>query len=302
MSVLFRAMSTEVTVLALTLSSDEERRLGRQVAEVFEASERRFSRFRPESELSRLNRSGRLAPASAPFLAALARADRFVRLTGGLFNPAVGAALIAAGYDRSFEFGSQGRTVTPGALRTTTPFQAVSVDHFRRTVALPPGVSLDFGGFIKGWTVDQAARLLPPTAAIDAGGEAMLRGAGPDGRGWLVDVEDPADPTREVLTIRVRDRAVATSAPNRRRWRTTQGAMHHLIDPWTGRPAESDLAQVTVLGDSVEAAEVLAKIVFFLGAREGRSFLHRQHGVAAVLVRADGRVEVVGKLEEDRAA
>jgi thiamine biosynthesis lipoprotein len=192
--------------------------------------------------------------------------------------------------------------LSPDALQTTAPFDSVAVDRSRRTVALPPGVSLDFGGFIKGWTVDRAARLLPPNAAIDAGGDAMLRGAGPDGRGWIVDVEDPTDPAREVLTLRVRDRAVATSAPNRRRWRTPSGELHHLIDPRTGRPGESDLAQVTVLGDTVEATEVLAKTVFFLGAREGARFLHRQHGVAAVLVRADGRVEVVGKLEEDRAA
>ncbi|MCC6176212.1 MAG: FAD:protein FMN transferase [Chloroflexi bacterium] len=302
MSIMFRAMSTDVRVLAPTLSADEERRLGRQVAEVFEASERRFSRFRPDSELSRLNRAGQLSNASAPFLAALARAHRFFRHSGGLFDPTVGGALIAAGYDRSSESATPVKTMTPDALRTTTSFGSVAVDRFRRTITLPPGVSLDFGGFIKGWTVDQAARLVPSTAAIDAGGDAMLRGAGPDGRGWIVDVENPADPTREVLTIRVRDRAVATSAPNRRRWRTAQGEMHHLINPWTGRPAESDLAQVTVLGDTVEVAEVLAKTAFFLGASEGRHFLHRLHGVAAVLVRANGRVEVVGKLEEDRAA
>ena len=100
---------------------------------------------------------------------------------------------------------------------------------------------------------------VPPNAALDAGGDALLRGTGPDGQGWIVDVEDPADPTREVLTLRVRDRAVATSAPNRRRWRTELGRMHHLIDPGTGRPSESDLAQVTVLADGVEVAEVLAK-------------------------------------------
>jgi thiamine biosynthesis lipoprotein len=298
----FRAMTTDVTVLAPTVSADQERRLAQQVAELFEASEQRFSRFRPESELSRLNRSGRLSPASSPFLAAMVRAGRFFELSGGLFNPTVAGALIAAGYDRSFESGCEAGRLTPDALWSVTPFEAIAVDHRRRSVTLPRGVSLDFGGFIKGWTVDRAARLLPPTAAIDAGGDAMLRGAGPDGHGWIVDVEDPADPTRAVLTLRVRDRAVATSAPNRRRWNTEAGTMHHLIDPRTDRPSESDLAQVTVLDDTVEVAEVLAKIAYLLGASEGRCFLQRRRDVAAVLVRRDGQVDVVGKLEEDRAA
>ena len=182
------------------------------------------------------------------------------------------------------------------------PFEAIGVDHVERSVTLPLGATLDFGGFIKGWTVDQAARLLPPNVAIDAGGDALLRGAGPDGCGWIVDVEDPTDPDRAVLTLRVRDRAVATSAPNRRRWRTEHGEMHHLIDPRTGRPSDSDLAQVTVLGDTVEEAEVLAKAAFLFGFDEGRRFLRRQAGIAAVLVRPDGRVDIVGELEMDRAA
>jgi thiamine biosynthesis lipoprotein len=302
MSTRFRAMNTDVMLLAPTVSIDVERRLARQVAEVFEASERRFSRFRPESELSRLNRLGQLSPASIPFLAALARAEHFVRLSQGRFNPTVGGALIAAGYDRSFEPGSETSMATSEALRPATPFEAIAIDPHQRSVTLPPGVSLDFGGFIKGWTVDQAARLLPPNAVIDAGGDAVLRGTGPDGQGWIVDIEDPADPNLEVLTLRVRDRAIATSAPNRRRWRTPHGEMHHLIDPRTGQPSNLDLAQVTVLGDTVEVADVLAKTAFLLGAEAGRRLLQRQRGVAAVLVLHNRRVDVVGKVQEDRAA
>jgi thiamine biosynthesis lipoprotein len=302
MSTRFRAMNTDVTVLAPGLGADQERRLAREVAEIFEESERRFSRFRPESELSRLNRSGRLMPASASLLAALGRAKRFSRLTEGRFNPAIGGALMAAGYDRSFESRGEHRGSTLDTPHPVLPFDRVAIDRRRRSVTLPSGVSLDLGGFIKGWTVDRAARLLPPNAVLDAGGDALLRGAGPDGLGWIVDVEDPADPTREVLTLRVRDRAVATSAPNRRCWQTPFGEMHHLIDPRTGRPSGSDLAQVTVLADSVEAAEVLAKTAFLLGAQDGRGFLRRCRHVAAVLVWRNGQIEVVGDVEEDRAA
>lgn len=302
MSVTFRAMGTDVTLVAPTLGADDEHQLAARVAALFEASERRFSRFRPDSELSRLNEIGQLRAASTAFLHVLTRARRHARRTGGLVTPLVGAALIAAGYDRSFDPSRADWYAAPRASGPLPPVETVVIDRRRGRVTLPPGVSLDFGGLVKGWTVDRAARLLPAVAALDAGGDARLRGAGPDGRGWIVDVEDPADPAREVLTLRVSDRAVATSAPNRRRWRTATGEQHHLIDPRTGRPAASDLAQVTVLADTVEEAEVLAKAAYLLGHQDGRRFLARQPGVAAVLVRADGRLDLVGRLEVDRAA
>jgi thiamine biosynthesis lipoprotein len=132
---------------------------------------------------------------------------------------------------------------------------------------------------------------------IDAGGDAALRGEGPDGAGWLVDVEDPADARRVVKTLRIRDRAVATSAPNRRRWRTGAGAAHHLIDPRTGAPASSELAQVTVVAPDAEQADVLAKVAFVLGADEGARWLGRRPGIGGVLVLRDGSSLVVGELE-----
>jgi thiamine biosynthesis lipoprotein len=300
MSRTFRAMGTDVLVVAPRLTSAEEAGLAHAVAAVFEESEQRFSRFRRDSELSRLNQERRLAGVSTQLFAALTRAQRYVELTNGVFNPAVGAALLAAGYDRSFApvalDRSEASPTSPAAS-----FDAVRLDPATRTVELPPGVVLDFGGFIKGWTVDQAATLLPELGVIDAGGDAVLKGRGLDGRGWLIDVEDPADANREVTTLRVSHGAVATSAPNRRRWRVDGRAHHHLIDPATGAPSASDLAQVTVVAPVAEAADVLAKTIFILGARRGRQFLRRHH-TGAVLVHGSGAVEVIGPMEEDRAA
>jgi len=292
----FRAMGTDVRVVTPGLGPTREAAVTRRVAAVFDESERRFSRFLPESELARLNRATGPTPVSAPMLAALDRARAYVDLTRGLFDPTIGSSLDAAGYDRSF---------APGALdRPTRPppgapagFDQVVVDAAAGTVSRPPGVRLDLGGFIKGHTADRAARLLPEVAAVDAGGDAVLRGAGPDGDGWLVDVEDPADAARVVLTLRVRDAAVATSAPNRRRWLVAGAEQHHLIDPRTGLAGASDLAQVTVIARTAELADVLAKTAFFLGATAGRRFLERLPAVAGVLVRHAGSVEVVGDVD-----
>jgi thiamine biosynthesis lipoprotein len=289
-------MGTTTTVVAPGLPAAGEEALAASVAEVFAASERRYSRFREDSELSRLNRSAGPVVVSAPLFEALRRARAYFEITSGLFDPAVGASLAALGYERSFAPGALDRAAPP-ADAPPARFSDVGLDPSTRTVVRPPHVKLDLGGLIKGHTADRAARRLPPCAAVDAGGDAVLRGAGPEGGGWLVDVEDPRDPDRVLLTLRVRDRAVATSAPNRRRWKAGGREQHHLVDPRTRRPAESDLAQVTVLAPAAEVADVMAKTVFFLGARDGRRFLSRFPTLAGVLIGRGGDVQIVGEAE-----
>jgi thiamine biosynthesis lipoprotein len=146
---------------------------------------------------------------------------------------------------------------------------------------------------IKGHTVDCAAALLPAAGFVDAGGDAALRGA----ERWEVEIEDPHDPERVVGLLRIRDRAVATSAANRRRWSVGGRSQHHLIDPRTARPGSSDLAQATVIAETTELADVLAKTAFLLGRERAVRFLKQLEAVGAVLVGEDGALTVVGDAE-----
>jgi thiamine biosynthesis lipoprotein len=292
----FRAMTTDVVVLAPGLDLAAEAMLARRVEAVFEASERVFSRFRADSELERLNRATGPMRVSGRLFSVLLRARSHAERTGGVFDPGVGAAVVAAGYDRSFAPGALDRDIAPEAGPRASLLD-VGLDPATRTVARPRGTRLDLGGIVKGWTVDRAAALLPEVGAIDAGGDAALRGGGPEGDGWIVDVEDPSDASRVILSLRVRGRAVATSAANRRRWRVGASERHHLVDPRTGQPAATDLAQATVLAGTVELADVLAKSAFILGSREGARLLERFDGVGAVPVPRSGAPRLVGDLE-----
>lgn len=284
----FRAMDTDVAVMAPGLDEDTGEALAREVATIFVDAERRFSRFHADSELSQLNRTHGSVAVSRDMLEVLAAAHRHVRDTAGLFDPAIGAALAAAGYDRTFE--------EIGALGTPTPtspparFADLAIDVASRVVVRPPYIHVDLGGIVKGWTVDRAALRIPTPGFVDAGGDAFLKGE------WEVEIEDPFDRTRTVTVIRVRDRAVATSAPNRRRWRTRDGVAHHLIDPRTMRPAVTDLAQATAIAATAEDADVLAKVAFLLGASDGARFL-AERGAAGVLIGVDGAVHGVGDVE-----
>ncbi len=288
----FRAMNTEVTV---TACGDEEA-IARQVAATFRAAEDRFTRFRADSELSALNRAVGPFVASRELFATLARARAYVDLTAGLFDPGLGATLSALGYDRSFAPGALDRA-RAGEQPPRGRFRDLLLDPATSTVWRPPHVQIDLGGIAKGSTVDRAALHLTGPGAIDAGGDAVVRGEAPCGGAWLVEIEDPADPSRTIATVAVSDAAVATSAGNRRRWRVGDRLAHHLIDPRSGAPAASGVVQATVVAPSAELADVLAKTSLLLGAREGRAFLERQPGVGGVLVLDDGRPVFAGALD-----
>jgi FAD:protein FMN transferase len=298
----FRAMNTDVTVLIPGLDAASETDLTHAVTQVFADAEHTFSRFELTSELSRLNRTIGPSVVSPKVFHALERARGYWDMTAGWFDPTIGQALCAAGYDRSFAPGVLDRAQRRPGPASRASFGDVRLDRTTRTVTLPPDTLLDFGGFIKGRTVDVATALLPPVAAIDAGGDAFLSGPGSDGRGWTVDVEDPFAQGRALLTLRLRDQAVATSGPNRRHWRIGDAVAHHIINPHTCEPARTDLTQVTVVCHSAELADVLAKTAFLMGYAEGSRFLAAFPSTAAVFVLDDGAVRLVGQLEVDEDA
>lgn len=291
----FRAMNTDVIVAAPELSDGAERTLALAVGQLFRQTERRFSRFLPESELARLNRAESPSTVSDELLALLLRAKAHAIDTDGLFEPAVGATMRATGYDRSFAPGALDRDDAPSA----TPYASIAmldIDEEHHRVARPSHVQIDFGGFLKGLTVDRAAALAPGAVIVDAGGDAVLRGAPPGDPGWTIEIEDPRDAERTIGTIVVRDHAVATSAANRRRWRRGGQTMHHLIDPRTREPAETDVVQATVLAPTAELADVMAKVAFVLGSEDAMRELDRR-GLSGVLVLEDGAIYTVGGVE-----
>ena len=286
----FRAMNTDVSVIA---EPGDEPRIAQDVVRVFADAEQRFSRFRPDSELSQLNRARGPMVVSAPMFDALVRARHYVELTKGIFDPAIGATLVALGYDASFAPGTLDREHDARPARATT-FLDLALDPARREVLRPADLQIDLGGMIKGHTVDVAAKHLPVRGAIDAGGDAVMRG-GRDG--WVVDIEDPRDPMQTIATIRVRDAAVATSAANRRKWRVARSMRHHLVDPRTQQSAVTDVLQATVIAPSAELADVFAKTMFVLGIDRGRAFLEAFPSVGAVLIDSLGTPTMFGAVE-----
>ncbi len=279
----FRAMGTDVTLLAdAAASPDAFGPAAREVQAVFAREEQRFSRFRGDSELSRVN-----ARAGTPTLVSLGFADllRFsldaARRTGGRFDPTVLGAVISAGYDRDFDEVLAGARAALRPARPCGRWREVELDGDR--LRLPEGVGLDLGGVAKGWTVDRAAERAVSRglswAMVNAGGDLRVAGDAP-GPGIDVGVEDPDDPEAEILRLVLVGGALATSSTRRRAWGPS---LHHLIDPSTGAPASSGVIQATAWAERCAEAEVAAKQALL----EGTPFLDRS---LAVLITADGRI------------
>jgi thiamine biosynthesis lipoprotein len=259
-----------------------------QSAAFLHRAERRLSRFRPDSELSRLNRwAGRPRRVSPVLLRLVATALAAARMTDGRFDPTVLPALLAAGYTRTFAQLSEAPVGDPARAAVPGRYREVRIDALRRTVHLPRGVGLDLGGIAKGWLADVVLRRLRPlgAAVVDIGGDGAFTPAGVGNPPWMIEVADPWTPGTSVAEMSIDGGGgVATSGILRRRWQTSTGWRHHLIDPRTGVPASTDLASVTVIGPSATAAEVMAKVVLLEGRERGAAALEHDRRFRGLLV------------------
>ncbi len=265
-----------------------------QVPQWFEEWEQIFSRFRPDSELSRLNQgAGREVPVSPTFWEVLQLALDAANQSGGLVTPATLDALVAAGYDRTFDdvlASGAGRDVVTS--KPVPNWREIRLDPRKRTVLLPPGVRLDLGGIVKGWAADQAAARLGRNgpALVDAGGDIAVSGPLRDGSPWPIGVADPHAPDQQIALLAIKTGGVATSGRDYRRWRQNGKEAHHIIDPRTGQPAQTDVLSATVIGPSAAQAEVAAKAALILGSREGLRWLQARPEYAGLLALDNGRV------------
>jgi thiamine biosynthesis lipoprotein len=299
----FRAMNTDIELVVYVRARREQlkpthqrfRQLSGQLQLLFSQAESCLSRFRENSELSRLNRQGYLEAASPLLYQTVKAALEMVEFTGGIFDPAILDALEAAGYDRSFELISQGQ---PGLNRHSynLPYRPrlakAKLDCALRAIELPAGLRLDLGGIAKGMTVDRAAAFLRQSGyhnfMISAGGDMFLSGhPGPPEQDWTVEVLDPLTLEGHLAVLKARNQAVATSAITKRRWQIGQQVRHHLIDPTTGQPVNNGLAAVTVIAPTTQLADVLAKTALILGPEAGRAFITQQRGCAGLFVTLD---------------
>jgi FAD:protein FMN transferase len=227
--------------------------------------ERRWSRFRPDSELSRLAHAGgawtRVTPDTWSLLQAMLTAWEH---TGGRCDASVRDAVVAAGYDRDFGALATGPDIVEAesSPERVPGLGGVELDTLDRSVCVPAGIGLDPGALGKGLAADLVTEELLTAGALGAlvnvGGDLRVTGEPPEGEGWAIELQlQWGRPRRWVLA----EGAIATSSSWRRRWLVADQIRHHLIDPSTGRPLADPPATVSVVAAQAWWAEAAATAI-----------------------------------------
>ena len=292
-------MGTQVELLAVGAPSGALAAARRRLAEL----EARWSRFRPDSEISTVNRAaGRPVKVSPETLTLLALAMLGWQATAGRFDPTVLDALEAAGYDRSFDqlpAGRHGTADNRPALGPAPGLAAIRIDTKASTVTLPVGTRFDPGGIAKGYAADLLCADLRAGGAVGAcvnvGGDLRVSGTSPRGGPWAVAVPHPHG--GRAATLELTDGAAATSSPLRRTWHAGSRPAHHLIDPHTGQPAATGILQVSVVTGEAWRAEVAAKAAFLAGLPDALPLATRL-GAEALIIDQDGDIHLTAGLQQ----
>jgi FAD:protein FMN transferase len=276
------------------------------VHEVTDAVDAACSRFRPDSELvARRDELVRGAAVSPMLTRLVGHALEAAAITDGDVDPTLGRRMRTLGYDAQVA----GRDPVPDRPGPTA--EAVSLDDrpaWRRIMLtgsflrVPADVELDLGASAKAVAADLAAASITARLGIGAlvslGGDVATAGA-PPARGWQVLVQDlESDPAQRIELAA--GWAVATSSTQKRRWLHEGAALHHILDPRWGTPAEPVWRSVTVVAPTCLAANTLSTAAIVRGRRAVPML--RERGRAARLVAADGTVVRIGGWPEDAAA
>jgi thiamine biosynthesis lipoprotein len=245
----------------------------RAVESVLEAIDLSCSRFRPDSELSRLNEAnGRWVPVGPLLFEALEAALWAARTTGGLVDPTVGGSLRALGYDRDFKTLPEDDPI-PLQLQVVPGWRSLEVDSRQRRVRIPAGVELDLGATAKGLAADKSAAAAIGAAGeggvlVSLGGDIAVAGE-PPAEGWLVLVTEDAnaDETASGDLIYIKQGGLATSSTTVRQWRKGGKVLHHIVDPATGLPAVSPWLSASVCAATCLEANTASTAAILMGDR-----------------------------------
>ncbi|HUY53364.1 MAG TPA: FAD:protein FMN transferase [Candidatus Dormibacteraeota bacterium] len=260
--------------------------------------ERRFSRFLPDSELSIFNKNAGVGQNISPeFQTILTAAQKIAHETDGLYNPFILPALQAAGYGHSRVPGHEQDAVDDHSNKSVANIDQLEIgDNWAK---IPYGTALDLGGCGKGYLADQLRSKLPSTVTgywLLFGGDIAIGGHNEHNQPWSVTVQSADDPSKNIATLTAADiSGIATSGTTVHGGKKAGRSWHHIIDPRTHQPAETDVLLATVCDNSTFRADVLASCAIILGGKQGLQFL-KDYGVKAAVLQlqaANGETDVV---------
>jgi FAD:protein FMN transferase len=260
----FAAMASPCELLIETADRTVAGRIGGIVADEARRIEAKFSRYRPDSAVSALNRSaGRPLALDAETASLIAFAARCHALSDGAFDITSGVLRKAWRFDGSNRVPTEAEVA---ALRAQVGFERLLWQP--PCLAVPEGMEIDFGGIGKEYAVDcalaLAARAFPGALLVNFGGD--LAASGPTSAGpWAVGVERPGTEREARLVLDLARGALATSGDTRRFIERDGVRYGHILDVRSGWPVTGAPRSVTVAAASCVEAGLLATLAMLKG-------------------------------------
>lgn len=258
--------------------------------------EARMTHHGQSSEIAIVNdKAGQTAaPVGADTYQVVKKALRYADLTQGKFDPTILPIV------NLWQIGSpQARVPQPYEIESSLPavgYKGVLLDDTHKTIKLAhAGMGLDLGAIAKGYAADEVAAIFRQhgvkKALINLGGNLYALGNNPAGKPWRIGIQDPESNRNEYMAVvEVDDETLVTSGAYERFLEADGVLYHHILDPFTGYPAESDLLSVTIIGKSSIDADALSTSVFVLGLQEGLKLLNETDNTNFVLIDKDLQV------------
>ena len=262
--------------------------------------ERQWSRFLPDSDITRANQAAGTPVSVQPdTLAVVARGIEGWRQTNGLFDLTMLPAVVDIGYSASVLDHSSAPSV-PGRVVGLTSF--IGIDYDAGTLTVPAGSAIDLGGIGKGMAADIVAEELIEQGvagvAVNLGGDMVALGTPSNDSSWFVGVADPFDPKDQLMQLRLDCGGLATSGTTVRTFTGIDGSLrHHIVNPTTGRSSSTELVAATVLASDAATAEIFATAAM-MGSAVAAVELVESVGLAGVFVRDNGDVVVTSTLKD----
>jgi FAD:protein FMN transferase len=280
----FRAMGTDVSIEIITDHADVENNnaeaVMQNVQNIFAKNEKIFSRFIPDSELSKINNNlGQETQVSEEMMEVLNLCLNFYEISDGYFDPRIIGNLERIGYDKDFR-SNNFNTKDPQKNETENISGKLSADLIlssdKKTVLARKRI--DTTGIAKGYTVDEAAKFLKKRGyqnfIVDAGGDMFAEGFNQEGEDWRIGIEGLED---DKIMLKLHNQGIATSGISRKKWEVGGKKFHHLVNPKDPQSFSWELKTVTVIKEKTVEADGRAKVLFLMGRENGLEFANQNN-------------------------
>lgn len=292
------------TVVELSFSGPDNRKAGQIKEEVLQEIERLealFSRTRPESEVSEVNRQAGILSVSvgAEVFHVAEQAYAYARISDGAFDPTIAPLIDLWGFlDHNYRVPGTAEILETLPLVDYTRLELVREEQ---SLFLPEeNMGLELGGIAKGFIVDRILDLLKAAgiehAFVNAGGDIGMIGSRPDGEKWRIGIRNPREEERIIAVLPAAAGSIVTSGDYERAFTEDGINYHHILDPKTGLPARELISVTIVAGEAVEA-DAISTAVFVLGPEKGLDLIEKRTGVEGLLITPQMEIIISSGLE-----